>query len=161
LVLGAEGWHRRSHPPVEGTRKLVHCGAGLIAASFPWLFAPPWALAGVALLGAVAGVAARRGLRSAFAVGGGSLGGDDFPLAVFVLFLIGRERPIFYLVALLTMVVADTLAAVLGQAYGKHQYLVTTQRRSLEGSAVFLLTAFLVVEIPLLLATSVERAACV
>jgi len=161
LVLGAEGWHRRSHPPVEWTRKLVHFGAGLIATSFPWLFASPWTLAVVALLGAVPVVAARRALGSVFAVERESLGEIYFPLAVFVLFLIGRERPIFYLVALLTMVVADTLAAVLGQAYGKHQYLVTTQRRSLEGSAVFLLTAFLVVEIPLLLATSVERAACV
>ena len=90
-----------------------------------------------------------------------SLGEVYFPLAVFILFAIGRERPIFYLVALLTMVVADALAAVLGQSLRKHQYLVTTQRRSLEGSAVFLLTAFLVVEIPLLLGSSIERAACV
>ena len=161
LLLGAERWHRRSHPPVEWTRKLVHLGAGLIATSFPWLFASPWTLAIVALAGGVPVVAARRALGSLFAVERESLGEVYFPLAVFILFAIGRERPIFYLVALLTMVVADTLAAVLGQAYGKHQYLVTTQRRSLEGSAVFLLTAFLVVEIPLLLGSSIERAACV
>jgi phytol kinase len=161
LLLGAERWHRRSHPPVEWTRKLVHLGAGLIATSFPWLFASPWTLAIVALAGGVPVVAARRALGSLFAVDRESLGEVYFPLAVFILFAIGRERPIFYLVALLTMVVADTLAAVLGQAYGKHQYLVTTQRRSLEGSAVFLLTAFLVVEIPLLLGSSIERAACV
>ena len=161
VVLGAERWHRRSHPPVEWTRKLVHFGAGLIAVSFPWLFASPWTLAVVAVAGAAPVLAARRALGSLFAVERRSLGEIYFPIAVLVLFVIGRERPIFYLVALLTMVVADTLAAVLGQAYGKHQYLVTTQRRSLEGSAVFLLTAFLVVQIPLLIGTRIDRGACI
>jgi phytol kinase len=162
LLVTAELWHRRAHPPGEWTRKLVHFGAGLMAAALPWILASPWTLLAVATAAGVPVLVARArgGLGSVFDVERDSLGEVYFPIAIFILFLIGRELPIFYLVALLTMVVADALAAVLGRAYGKHPYLVTTHQRSLEGSAAFLLTAFFVVHVPLLLATSIDRVAC-
>src|SRR5207247_1413236 len=46
-------------------------------------------------------------------------------------------------------------------AYGKHRYRVTHEQRSLEGSAVFLFTTFLLVHLPLLLFTGLERVTCV
>jgi len=163
VLIAAETWHRRAHPPTEWTRKLVHFGAGIIACSFPWAFASPWTLLAVALVGGAPVFAARLrgGLTSVFGVERQSLGDVYFPIAIFLLFAIGRGQPLFYVVSLLTMVVSDALAALMGRAYGKHPYLVTTQHRSLEGSAVFLFTAFLLVHLPLLLGTTIERAACV
>src|SRR5205085_7523878 len=84
-----------------------------------------------------------------------------FPISVFVLFVLARHQPVFYVISMMTLVVCDALAAVLGKAYGRHQYLVTTDRRSIEGSAVFLFTAFLAVQLPLLLLTDLDRGACV
>src|SRR5262249_33195014 len=42
LFAIAEAWRRRSAPPVEWTRKLVHLGSGVISAGFPWWFAYQW-----------------------------------------------------------------------------------------------------------------------
>jgi phytol kinase len=163
IVGGAELWHRRAHPPVEWTRKLVHFAAGLMACGFPWVFSSPWTLLAVAAVGGapVFLARARGGLPSIFGVDRRSFGDVYFPIAIFVLFAIGRSNRVFYVVSLLTLVVSDALAAVLGRAYGKHAYRVITDQRSLEGSAVFLFATFLLVHLPLLLATHIDRATCV
>jgi dolichol kinase len=155
----AELWRLRASPPPEWTRKLVHSGTGLIAMTFPWVFARVETLL---VLGAITGavlVAARRTgrLRALFGVERGSWGELYFPLAVLLLFALGRERPLFYAISLAALVVCDALAALLGASYGRHAYRVTTDRKSLEGSAVFLLSAFLVFHLPLLLASGVDR----
>lgn len=163
VLLTAEAWHRRAHPPVEWTRKLVHVGFGALAALLPWLIASPWTALALALLGGGPILLARsRGLLpSMFGVERASRGEVYFPIGVVMLFLVGSREPVFYLISLFTLVVCDSLAAVLGKAYGRHQYLVTSERRSLEGSAVFLLAAFLGIHLPLLLMTDIDRGACV
>ncbi|MEW6281734.1 MAG: hypothetical protein AB1758_24205, partial [Candidatus Eremiobacterota bacterium] len=90
-----------------------------------------------------------------------SEGGLYYPLAVYLLFLMGSERPVFYLVAVLALVVSDTLAALVGGSYGQHPFQAEQDRKSLEGSGVFLLSTFLGVHLPLLLMTDLDRAACV
>lgn len=163
IAAAAELWHRRAHPPVEWTRKLIHFGFGLVAMAFPWLLSSHWTLLAIAALvgGPVLWARARGLLPSLFGVERESRGEIYFPIGVYVLFVVGRGQPVFYLVSLFTLVVCDALAAVLGKAYGRHQYLVTSDRRSLEGSAVFLFTAFLGVHVPLLLMTDIDRTACV
>lgn len=163
VLLIAESWHRRANPPVEWTRKLVHLGFGALAAPLPWFIASPWSVLGIAVL-AVGPIlwARRRGLLpSLFGVERASHGEVYFPIGVVLLFLVGRREPVFYLISLFTLVVCDSLAALLGKAYGRHQYLVTSGRRSLEGSAVFLFSAFVGIHLALLLLTNVERSACV
>jgi len=163
LVVAVEIWHRRAHPPIEWTRKMVHFGTGLLACAFPWWFDSPWTLLAVAAVGGapIFVARARGGLQSIFGVERRSFGDVYFPIAIFILFAVGRHTRVFYVVALLTLVVADALAAVLGRAYGKHAYRVTTEHRSLEGSVVFMIVTFLVVHLPLLLATQIDRSACV
>jgi len=163
VLLIAESWHRRANPPVEWTRKLVHLGFGALAAPLPWFIASPWTVLGIAVL-AVGPIlwARRRGLlTSLFGVERSSHGEVYFAMGVVLLFLVGRREPVFYLISMFTLVVCDSLAALLGKAYGRHRYLVTSERRSLEGSAVFLISAFVGIHLALLLLTNIERGACV
>jgi hypothetical protein len=90
-----------------------------------------------------------------------SLGDVYYVLAILLLFLALRHRPVFYLIAVLVLVISDTLAALLGAAYGRWTYAVEADRRSLEGSTVFFLATLLAVHLPLLLLTGIDRAASV
>lgn len=153
LFAAAEVWHLTRRPPAEWTRKLVHFGGGLIAAAFPWLFAWHWT---VLALGSVFflilwGTRRLGLLRSVHDVERRSEGGLYYPVGVYVLFLVGAGRPVFYLISLLALVVSDTVAAVLGSSYGRVGYRVERDRRTVEGSAVFFFSTFLVVHLPLLL----------
>lgn len=163
IFAAAELWHRRWSPPVECTRKFVHFAGGLVVAAFPWIFQSPWtvlalaaAFAGVLQIGRRTGV-----LHSVHGVERRSAGDLYYPLAVFLLFLLARDTPVVYLVSVLTLVVSDALAAILGSEYGRRIYLAEQDRKSLEGSVVFLLVTFLIVQLPLLLMTGTDRAACV
>lgn len=151
IFAGAEGWKRRVSPPVEWTRKLVHVGVGALAAAFPWIFGSAWT---VLVLGALFALVIRETrrralLRSVHCVERRSEGDYYYLLAVALLFPLAQERPVFYLVSLLVLIVADSAAALLGSAYGRWTYSAEGDRRSVEGSAVFFLTAFLCVHLPL------------
>lgn len=160
LLALAEAWRHFFQPRPEWTRKFVHVSAGLVTAAFPWLFAQP---ASVLFLGglfaAILLLSRRKGwLRSLHGVNRRSEGDLYFLLSVALLYLTGRDRPVFYLVAILLLVVSDSLAALLGTSYGRWTYAVEGGRRSFEGSAVFFLTAMLGVHLPLLLLTDIGRA---
>jgi phytol kinase len=163
LFAAGEAWRHFGSPPAEWTRKLAHFGAGAIVAAFPWLFAWHWTV--LILAFGFAGIifATRRmgWLQSIHGVARRSEGGIYYPVAIYLLFLLAGDRPVFYLISLLVLMVSDSLAALLGSEYGKAIYTVETDRRSLEGSAVFLLTTFLAVHLPLLLTTDTGRGASV
>lgn len=158
VLLVAELWHRLRRPPIEWTRKFVHFSGGLIAATFPWVFRTVWAvvvMAGVFLL--ILWGSRRLGLlASVHAVERKSEGGLWYPLAVLLVYLLARDQPVFYLISILALVVADALAAVLGAEYGRRMYTVETDRRSLEGSAVFFFATFLIAHLPLLLMAGID-----
>lgn len=159
LLALAEVWRRRRRPPVEWTRKLVHCGAGLIATLFPYLFASVWTLLALGVgLGLFLRITRRAGLlQSVHGVARRSDGDLYYLTALFLLFPLGRIWPVFYLVSLLVLILSDTLAALLGSAYGRCSYPVETSRRSAEGSAVFFMATFLCVHLPLLLLSPLDR----
>jgi phytol kinase len=163
LFVAGEAWRHWGSPPAEWTRKLAHVGAGVVTAAFPWLFAWHWTvlLLAFGFAGIIFGTRRLGWLQSIHGVARRSEGGIYYPIAIYLLFLIAGDRPVFYLISLLVLMVSDSLAALLGSEYGKAIYQVETDRRSLEGSAVFLLTTFLAVHLPLLLATDTGRWAAV
>jgi phytol kinase len=163
LFAAGEAWRHWGNPPAEWTRKLAHVGAGVVTAAFPWLFAWHWTvlLLAFGFAGIIFGTRRLGWLQSIHGVARRSEGGIYYPVAIYLLFLLAGDRPVFYLVSLLVLMVSDSLAALLGSEYGKAIYTVETDRRSLEGSAVFLLTTFLAVHLPLLLATDTGRWAAV
>ena len=163
LFVSAEWWRRSLRPPVEWTRKFVHLGGGVVSAAFPWLFASPWPVL-VLAAGALAAfeLGRRRGLlESVTAVERPSRGEAWFPVGVALLFLVARHDHAFWLIAISALVLSDTAAALIGGSYGRLGYRVGEDRKSLEGSAIFLLVTFLAVHVTLLLATPIDRTACV
>ncbi|MBA2571565.1 MAG: hypothetical protein H0V06_00865 [Gemmatimonadetes bacterium] len=163
VFAAAELWKHWGNPPVEWTRKAVHVGGGVIVMTLPWILRSHWTVLALGAAFALIIALTRRfgWLGSVHGVERKSEGGLWYPVAVYLLFLIGSHRPVFYLIAVLTLVLSDALAALVGTTYGRMMYRVESDRRSVEGSAVFLFATFLGVHLPLLLLTSTGRVASV
>ena len=163
LFGAAELWRRHGSPPVEWTRKLVHLGGGIVSGTFPWLFSTQWTVLVIALTAVGAFALGRRFqlLNSVTAVERRSRGEVWFPIGVYLLFVVARHDRVFWLIALSTLVFADSAAALIGRAYGRMGFRVGEDRKSLEGSLVFMFVTFLAVHLSLLLGTPIDRAASV
>jgi phytol kinase len=141
----------------------VHLGGGLVCLFFPFLVESPWVVLAmaVAMSALFAGAARFGGLRSLHGVERRSRGAEYYPLAIFLVFLLARGRPFLYVSAVLVLAAADAFAALVGSRYGVVRYEVEEETKSLEGSLVFFLVAFLAIHLPTLLLTDLERAVCV
>ena len=161
LLVGAEAVKRALGVPAEWTRKLVHVLGGVAGATFPWLFSTHWTVLGLGLVSfTLLALGKRLGvLGSVTGVERRSVGELYFPISLYLLFVVARHQPVFYVIALAVLVFSDTAAALLGTTYGQHTYTVASDRKSIEGSAAFLLVTFLCVHVPLLLGTDIDRAA--
>lgn len=151
------------HP--ELTRKMAHVGIGLASLSYPWLFHERWpvlVLGGLAVMTLLAlrYVPALRGSVGAVVngVNRSSAGDLYFPIAATGLFLLSGGDRVLYSIPILTLALADAVAALVGVFYGHFKYEGAEGKKSLEGSVAFFLVAFLATHVPLLLGTSVGRA---
>lgn len=163
LLVIAELWSRLGTPKPEWTRKLVHTGGGIACLFFPFLVRSPWTVLAMALpLTALFVLGGKMGfLQSLHGVKRKSRGAEYYPLAVFLTFVLTQGRPWLYLPAVLVLAVADAFAALIGSRYGVVRYEVEDEHKSLEGSLVFLVLAFLAIHLPILLLTDLPRPVCV
>jgi dolichol kinase len=162
-VVVAELWRRLGSPPAEWTRKVVHLGGGITCLFFPFLVRSPWVvLAMSAAMSAVFAFAGKFGLlRSLHGVPRTTRGAEYYPLAIFLVFLFTRGQEWLYLSAVLVLAVGDAFAALVGSRYGVLRYEIEDAHKSVEGSLVFLVLAFLAIHLPLLLMTDLPRPVCV
>ncbi len=151
IVVVAEAWRRFGNPDPEWTRKLIHLSGGAIALCIPLVIRSSWvvlvmalAMSGFFALGKLGGR-----LRSLHGVSRKSRGTEYYPLVIYVLFCLTRGQPWKYVICVLVLAVADTLAALIGSRYGRIHYELDENRKSLEGSLVFFAAALLAVAIPL------------
>jgi phytol kinase len=100
-------------------------------------------------------------LKSLHGVARRSRGAEYYPISVFLVFLMTQGRPWLYLSAVLVLAVGDAFAALIGSRYGVIRYEVEDETKSLEGSLVFLVIAFLAIHLPTLLLTDLPRPVCV
>jgi phytol kinase len=158
LGLGEVIYHFWPARP-EFSRKSVHFLSGLTALSFPYLIQSSWLVLLLALgFSGLIFLSKKRGiLRSLTDVTRKSHGALFFPAAVYVLFLLSHNQPVLYFVSILIMTVADSLAALIGEAYGHISYEVEETTKSLEGSVIFFLTTFLCVHLSLLFMTPLDK----
>ncbi len=143
----------------ELSRKVVHFGGGMAALSFPFVLRSPYTVLLLALLfAAIILLTKRMGLlKSVHGIDRQSSGAVYFPIAITLLFFLGHDRQVFYLISILTLTISDSLAALVGTQYGVITYEVEEGRKSLEGSLAFFFITFLCVHLPLLLLTDFGR----
>lgn len=159
ILISAEIWRRVGKAKPEWTRKLVHVGGGVTSLALPFLIRSPFvvllltvSLSALFFLGGKTGV-----LQSVHGVERKSRGSEYYPLAVFLVFLISSGRPWLFVCAILVLAVADAFAALIGSRYGRLRYEVEDEFKSVEGSLVFLVIAFLALHLPMLLMTDLPR----
>jgi phytol kinase len=73
--------------------------------------------------------------------------------------ILGASRLLLYTIPLSLVVYADAAAALIGSRYGTWHFPTTGARKSVEGSAAFVVMAFFTTHVPLLLAGRVSAAA--
>ena len=164
MLIGLRAVRARFDLHPELMRKMAHVGLGLATLSFPWLFRSRWPVIVVGVLATSTLLALRFVPKLRASVGGvvhgvhRSSGGDlYFPIAATGLFLLANGNWVLYVLPMLTLTVADAVAALIGVAYGRHAYGTTGEMKSVEGSLAFFIVAFMATGVPLLLFTDTGR----
>lgn len=142
VFLYAERWRLRGMPP-EVVRGLAQVGCGIVACQLPFQRLSPGAVclltAGVLLLLE----AARRWKRLGVIAETGPEASDAFlfPIAILILFLLSRGRPMLYIPAVLIVSTGDAAAALVGRRLGRQCWRAGSSLRTVEGSAAYVAVA--------------------
>ncbi len=141
---------------VEVARKTVHVGMGLGCVAFPWIFERPlpvWILAGLAtsLLGVLRLVPSlRNGMGSALhGIKRLSYGEVLFAPSVAAVFHGSHGVMLLHVIPIGILTISDAAGALVGTRWGKCRYGCGEGFKTVEGSAIFLATAFLCAFVPL------------
>lgn len=140
----------------EAARKSIHVIMGVACCAFPWIFdrpLPVWILCLLAII-PIACLRFITPLRNAFGsvlygINRPSYGEILFAPAVATVFHLSGENKILHLVPILILTLADAAGAIAGTRWGKHSYSSGNGFKSIEGSAGFLIVAFISIIIPL------------
>lgn len=147
IGLVAESLYLTQSVSSEITRKIVHMGAGNVILLAWWLQTPAWMGILASILASLVALTSYwlpilPGINS---VGRTSLGTFFYAVSIGVLTAaFWRVYPEFTAIGILTMTWGDGMAALIGQAYGRHGYTAWGVQKSWEGSSAMLLTSFLV-----------------
>lgn len=145
----------------EATRKFVHLTGGVVSLSFAYLFKSHWSIMGLCVAFVTLMVVTKKFslLPSVHGVKRKSSGDLLHPIAIYLTFSVTNymERPDFYLISIMVLSVSDALAAIIGVSYGFKVFRVEEEKKSIEGSFIFLLSTFLIVHLGLLLLTHTGR----
>lgn len=148
----------------ELKRKLFHVSMGLVMLTFPYIFSSALS---VGILGIIAlvilMVLKHSKLKNIlgtilYSVNRESLGEIFFVVSVFTIFYLSKGDVILYSVPILILTFADSTAALIGKNYGKNNIAeLNEDAKSIEGSFMFFMVAFMATLVPLLLWTTVGR----
>jgi phytol kinase len=150
----AEWCYRAKVASSEMVRKMVHIGVGNVILLAWWLQIPTWlGVVASVLFSAIAFVSYHLPiLPGVNSVGRQSLG--TFFYAVSIGLLVGYfwplGQPYYAALGVLVMTWGDGLAALIGQAFGQHPYMLWGIKKSWEGSLTMAAVSFLVSSLILL-----------
>lgn len=146
----------RTGASAETARKSVHVAMGLGCVAFPWIFERPlpvWVLTGIVtlLLGVLRIIPSlRSGVGSALhGIKRLSYGEILFAPAVAAVFHWAQDRPLLHVIPIGILTISDAAGALAGTRWGKRSYGCGDGFKTVEGSLMFLATAFLCVFLPL------------
>lgn len=152
--LTAEWLHRSALANPEVVRKVVHIGVGNVILLAWWMQTPVWLGVGASVIFSTIAFLSYRFpiLPSINGVGRKSLG--TFFYAVSIGLLVGYfwtiEQPHYAVLGVLVMTWGDGLAALVGQRFGQHPYLLWDMKKSWEGSLTMAVVSFAVSSLVLL-----------
>ncbi|MDX1401824.1 MAG: hypothetical protein R3245_07875, partial [Kiloniellales bacterium] len=162
LAVRLLGTRKSLHPEVQ--RKIVHVSLGLYALTLPVIFSEVWEVSLLCILTALFLIIVRLmpgrsgDLGSALhGVKRQSFGELLFALSIALLFFLKDDQLVLYVLPLLILALSDAFAALVGISYGRLSFVVEDGRKSIEGSAVFFLTAWILAVICLLLLSDMPR----
>lgn len=148
----------------ETKRKLLHGTMGILMLTFPYIFKSVYS---VGILGAIAiiilfilkNTKLKKSLGTVlYSVNRESWGEIFFVISVFIIFYLSKGDKILYSIPILILTFADSAAALIGKKYGsKNVAKLNEDAKSIEGSFMFFMVAFMATLIPLLLWTNIGR----
>lgn len=155
IILLIAGWLNRffSNDP-ELIRKIVHIGTGNVILLAWWLDIPAWVGISASILASIVTLVSYQfpilpGINS---VGRKSLGTFFYAVSIGVLvaWFWSIDRPQYAALGILVMTWGDGLAALIGQRFGKHTYILWGVKKSWEGSLTMCLVSYIVSSLILL-----------
>jgi uncharacterized protein (TIGR00297 family) len=149
IVIGLSELSRKLFNWTPSTnRKIVHIMIGLIVSISPLIFRSNYPAIMLAIIFSVLNLLALKFglLQGMHSISRKSFGTIYFPLAFLILSIFWWNRPITIVVAMSLMTFADTFAAVAGEKIRNvRNYVIWTDKKSIEGSVVMYLTSFTLV----------------
>lgn len=150
LVVGELFW-RKKVLRYEYYRKFIHMSVGIFAAFWPWLIS--WhtiQLIGLAMAVTVLIDREVRVFKISWRINRQTYGDLFFALAITISALLTNNK-YFFMIAVLHLAIADGMAAIIGQAYGKRwRYKIFGETRSVIGTMAFWISSFLILGFGLL-----------
>ena len=148
----------------ELKRKLFHVSMGIVMLIFPYIFRFSISVFVLAIFSLIILVILKNTkLKDSFgtilySVNRESLGEIFFVISVLLIFYLSKGDKILYSIPILVLTFADSSAALIGKNYGKRDLAEANEdTKSLEGSFIFFIVAFMCSLVPLLLFTNVGR----
>ncbi len=134
---------------VELTRKLVHLGTGALTLLFPVMLSNHWFVLLLCASFALILVISLRFklLLSINAIDRVSVGSLAYPAAVYGCYLVFQaehQHYGFFYIPILTLAICDPIAALTGKRWPLGKYTIGKDTKTLMGSGMFLLSAFIV-----------------
>lgn len=134
----------------EITRKFVHAGTGLLALLFPLLLNSHWWVLLLCATFALILLCSLRfnWLQSINAIDRKSVGSLAYPVAVYGCYLsysYQGHQLIYYYLPIMVLAISDPLAALCGRKWPWRPYRIAGASKTLIGSLVFFISAFLIV----------------
>lgn len=142
----AEFLYHQFNLKVEWSRKYVHCAAGLLTLLFPVMLGSHWLVLLMSSCFAVILFLSKRLnlLQSIHNIERKSKGAILYPIAIYFCFLLQDMvgARIFFYLPVLIMAISDPVAALCGKRFPKGKYQIGQARKTLVGSAAFMMSAF-------------------
>ncbi|MBN2092020.1 DUF92 domain-containing protein [candidate division KSB1 bacterium] len=149
VILLAEGLRKLFNWIPDTTRKLVHIMTGIFISSVPFLFHSKIPILTITIFFTIINYFAIQFgfLKAMHGTARKSFGTVYYPLSLIILLLFFWEKyQLILVIAMLVLAFGDALAALFGENLKKlHYYQLAGDRKTIEGSLVMLITAFLIV----------------
>jgi len=148
----------------EIKRKLFHMSMGVVMLTFPYIFKSIYSVGTLGLIALIVLTLLKHTkLKNSlgtilYSVERESLGEIFFVVSVFTIFYLSKGDKILFSIPILVLTFADSIAALIGKNYGKKNLAeLNEDAKSIEGSFMFFMVAFMATLVPLLLFTTVGR----